>query len=327
MLPYGPINLQESPPPRRPQAALPPAGMMHTAPFDPYSPMVPQPSAAPPQGAFGGAVGGPPLRGPAPARAFDATGGVPVRGALPTPRQPDKGKLPPGTGKKVADAIEEKGLDLDAVLADAAKQHGQPPPPVEGLSRSEKGELLMELGVRMMALSGQPGANTASSFGQAALGALGSQRGMKDRKRAEAAAALERREKGIDRDVGYALKREDLRDKREDRKLRREQQSEMRQYRNRPVGQKVSRGVLYNVYPDGSARMVRGDGNVPFRPDQMTADKIVAARQRALQDLSKDMNYMVAEPGQQQVLLDQRMQQILEGTGDDGLEPIGFSQE
>jgi hypothetical protein len=73
-------------------------------------------------------------------------------------------------------------------------------------------------------------------------------------------------------------------------------------------------GNVYNVFRDGSVRPATLPDGTPFQrggnPDQMDA-RILAARQRALQELSLDPTFAIRPPGQQAPLIEQRTRDIL----------------
>lgn len=123
-----------------------------------------------------------------------------------------------------------KGQDLDKVFMEAFEaSKGTPydigaaldkyrkdfaPDMEKGLSKKDKSMLILELGMRMMAGAGKPGASTSSAIGEAGMGTLGTARGMEEAQRVRNRDAEDRAERRAMGALGIDLKGREMEDAR-----------------------------------------------------------------------------------------------------------------
>lgn len=183
--------------------------------------------AAPPQGAFGGptpAGAGPAISGPPPQGALGGAGPSMAAGPLsgPQPGAPAAAPSVPGvTGgangqiglshlldasthaerEHMTKQLESKGIDINAKF-DELKGQGYIPKDAK-MTRQEKGALLTEFGLRMMAASAQG----ADAFGAAGIAGQGLLESIRERKAASQKESTRQAERQQDIDLGMQEKK------------------------------------------------------------------------------------------------------------------------
>jgi len=172
---------------------------------EPLSPITPVGPGGQPTGSPEAAFGPQPQPGPAPAPSFDTSGQPPeVQAFPPEQKPPDMGgensfselaKKHDETDINAAiDAVEGQGVKLDD-----AYQKATGSPPEKGMSRKEKGLILLEFGLNLMAQSGTGEGTLGGDIGLAGTAALKGHVGREtldvERKRQAQIDALERRRK------------------------------------------------------------------------------------------------------------------------------------
>lgn len=173
-------------------------------------------------------------------------------------------------------APEQSGFDLRSAI-EGYREKYKPKGDAE-LTKEEKSMLLLELGMRMMAAAGQPGASNAGAIGQAGMGTLGTMRGLQRQKKEDLVAEEERGERRALGEANIDLQQRALDDRALDRRTAAgnsavdralEQQRATLDAQGPPQYMTDDAGVVNRVFRDGPARAIPTESGEPFKGQRL----------------------------------------------------------
>lgn len=211
--------------------------------------------------------------------------------ALPPPRDPE-------AAKQLVGRIDDAGLDIDKITAQALARLGGNPMAAPKMSEQEKGEFLLDFGLRMLA-GNTRGSTTAGNMGAAGLGTLQDVRALRQQKKAEGLAEQARRQHAVDTAISLEFKKRQL--KNQTAAARR-----LMAQADRPYGFKTAPGgAIYGMMPGGQALPWRTPTGAPFRERQINLNDLLKRRDE-LEKALKD-NYKMT-PEQKSAYIDSELQ-------------------